>query len=403
MLCPDYTRDYTRAMKTKKKPYPDFPLFKHQTGQWAKKVRGRLHYFGTDADAALAKWLDERDDLMAGRTPRRHKGEATIRDLVNRFLTAKRTLVDAGELSHKTWNTYYSTCEGLIDQWGKTRPAESLTSEDFEKLRADRAKRFGPVSLANHIQHVRTLFKFAWEEGIIEKPVRFGSVFKKPSRKAMRRARHEAGSKLLEAAEVRKLLAAATVPMRAMILLGVNCGFGQTDLANLPIKALDLKGGWADYPRAKTAVPRRCPLWPETVKALRAAIRERPKPSDPADAGLVFVTARGGNRWVRVAPKAGEHGRERPSVVTDSVAVEFGRLLDATGLHRRGVGFYALRHTFRTVADRSKDQPAIDHIMGHARDDMASAYRERIDDDRLDAVVKVVHDWLWPKPAEAKK
>ena len=65
--------------------------------------------------------------------------------------------------------------------------------------------------------------------------------------------------------------------------------------------------------------------------------------------------------------------------------------------------FYALRHTFRTVADGSKDQPAIDHIMGHTRDDMASLYRERIDDSRLKDVVQVVHAWLWPKVTKTEK
>jgi len=43
-------------------------------------------------------------------------------------------------------------------------------------------------------------------------------------------------------------------------------------------------------------------------------------------------------------------------------------------LNREGLGFYALRHSFRTVADECGDFPAIDLIMGHQRDDMASRY-----------------------------
>ena len=39
----------TRAKPAK--PRPEFPLFPHQNGRWANKVRGKFVYFG--------KWADE--------------------------------------------------------------------------------------------------------------------------------------------------------------------------------------------------------------------------------------------------------------------------------------------------------------------------------------------------------
>src|SRR5947207_5540724 len=83
------------------KPRPDFPLFAHATGRWAKKIKGRFHYFGpwADPDAALSRYVEERDDLYAGRKPRRKQAGLTVNDLVKKFLTAKKTRVDAGGLA----------------------------------------------------------------------------------------------------------------------------------------------------------------------------------------------------------------------------------------------------------------------------------------------------------------
>jgi len=66
----------------------------------------------------------------------------------------------------------------------------------------------------------------------------------------------------------------------------------------------------------------------------------------------------------------------------------------------KGRNFYALRHTFETIGGDSRDQIAVDAIMGHARDDMASGYREWISDERLIAVTNHVRGWLFGKASE---
>ncbi|HEV3437994.1 MAG TPA: tyrosine-type recombinase/integrase [Gemmata sp.] len=378
-------------MKSKvksKKPYPDFPLFLHQTGQWAKKVRGKLFYFGKDPDAALKKWLDEKDDLKAKRTPRARGDGLTVRVLANAFLNAKTSLLNSDELSPRTWRDYYATCETLVEVFGKEQPVSMLNGADFERLRTKLATTRGAVALGNEIQRVRSIFGYAWDETLIDKPVRFGASFKKPSRKAIRKARNERGSRMVEAEDLRKLIDTADGSMKAMILLAINCGFGQSDISELPKSAIDLKSGWCNFPRPKTEIVRRCPLWPETVDALKVAIAARPKAKSPVDDRLAFLT-RFGVAWVRM--NAHEN---KPSVPIDSVGLEFGKLVKATGIPR--CTFYDLRHVHRTKADGAKDQPAADFIMGHVPAGMASNYRHEIADERLQAVVKVVREWLWP-------
>lgn len=373
------------------KPYDDFPLFPHATRRWAKKIRGKLHYFGPwdDWKAALKKYQEQKDDLHAGRTPRVQGDGLTVRELLNRFLSVKKMQVEAGELAARTWGDYKAVCDRLRAGLGLTRLIEDLAADDFEKLRAEAAKTLGPAALGNFVQRARSVFKYAYDAALIDKPVRFGPQFRRPGRKVLRQARHAKGPRMFEASQLRTVLRGANVPMKAMILLGINCGFGNADCGTLPIDALDLDGGWVNYPRPKTAIPRRCSLWPETVEALRATIAVRSEPKEPAHARLVFITIHGGSWW-----------KDSPA---NPVTFEMARLLKRLGVHRPGLNFYALGHTFETIAGETRDQVAVDHIMGHVRDDMASVYRERISDERLRAVTEHVRAWLWPPAAKKRK
>jgi integrase len=211
--------------------------------------------------------------------------------------------------------------------------------------------------------------------------VRFGPMFKRPPKRVLRKARQANGSRMFEAAEIRATLEAASTQLRAMILLGANAAYGNSDCASLPLEALDGKLEWATFPRPKTAVERRAKLWPETSEAMAEVLARRREPKDPSDVDLVFVTLHR-RRWGN-------------GVSGHPISHEFRKLLKSLGIYRPGVGFYGLRRSFRTVADECRDAPAIDLVMGHQTEGMGAIYVQRISDARLEAVANHVHKWLF--------
>jgi len=365
-----------------KKPRPDFPLYAHASGQWAKRIQGTLHYFGTwsNPQAALEKYVQEKDDLYAGRTPSNGDGLA-LRELVNHFLTEKKSRVSTGEITERTFQDYHDICKRVLKVLGKNTHVESLRPIDFAKLRADFAKTHGAVTLWGDVSRTRVLFNYAVAN--FNTRVNYGQSFAKPTRTVLRRLRHQKPPRVFTAPEMRAIIKAAGVQLSAMIYLGINCGFGNMDCALLPLSVVDLPNGWVTFPRPKTGIARRCPLWPETVKAINAVIAKRRTPIASLD-DRVFIT-KYGNTW-------------EPKTIRDNpVGKEFTKLLKELELHRKGVGFYALRHVFQTIGGQTRDKDAVRAIMGHAEDanDMSAVYNEElIDDARLKAVTEHIRAWL---------
>jgi integrase len=361
------------------KPYKDFPLFAHICGYWAKKINSKFYYFGkwggeqpVSWQDALAEYMQVKDALYAGRDPADFNSGLTVKEACDYFMESRERSMDSGELTLRSYNDYLGTCKKLADALKRSRSVASLTPADFEEYRVQLAKRLGKVALGNEISRVRVVFKYAWDAGLVQAPVRFGPNFKRPSKRQMRIEKSEKSAKLFTAAEIRKLLDTATEPLRTMILLGINCGLGNADCGRLEAKHVDLQKGWLHFPRPKTGLNRRASLWPETVSALKQF---------HVEAGLIFRT-KYGESWTK------EDLKDNP------VAKEFRKVAKAANMHRKGVGFYALRHTFETVGGASLDQVAVDHIMGHEPSHISTVYRHGVDDARLEKVAAHVRSWL---------
>jgi len=377
-----------------KPPYPGFPLWIHPSGRWCKKVRGRAHYFGKVADdpkgeAALELWNRDKEDLLAGRTPRAKVQGMTVEDVCDRFMAFKEGRLDTGELAQRSFDVYHATCSRVLDFFGKHRAAADLVAGDFEQLRAHLAKGRGPVWLANEIQRIRCVFRYAYEAGHLDAPVRFGPGFVKPSAKVLRANRQKNGPRMFQPEEVRAALDNGTVNAKGMILLALNCGLGNTDLGLLPIRAVDLKRGILDFPRSKTATERVVPLWPETVAALREVLKHRPEPADQADADRLFIRPRARDNYVGDRTGTRVHGEIRRALAKAKI---------------EGRTTYDFRRTFQTVAEGALDLAAVQNIMGHAaaENDMSARYRQAVSMKRKKAVVDYVRAWMFPRGTRGK-
>lgn len=411
------SRTKTKTAKRAKsaKPYPDFPLTAHPSGRWRKIHKGTAYYFGKhdDWEAAIERYQHEWPYIIAGKPipPRSGQpapGVVTVADVINAYIESKRQLLDNGELSPRTFTDCIRTGKIIVKAIDRNRDIETVGPADFAALRRELARGRSLLVLGIFITRCRSVFKYATDTGMREKAVLYGQAFARPTRKAVRVERAQRPEKFFTAPECRQSIDAAPVHLRAMIMLALNAGLGNTDLGKLQLAHVDLDTQFVSSPRPKTGAPRRAALWPETVAAIQASIEHRPEPDKEA-APLLFVT-KYGSGWVRrsMIEQTSATGRTEAKLSqTDAVSGEFRKLLKAEGLQADRRGFYSLRHSFRTVADSLADRPAVDLIMGHEDGrDMRGHYvaSNRISDERLQAVAEHVRAWLWPmKTAKAGK
>ena len=276
------TQDSTTS-KCPDKPYPNFPLYAHKSGRWAKKICGKTHYFGpwSDPHAALRNYLTDKDDLEAGRTPRREEpgaaGTLTVKGMVALFLDAKMLNVQAGEMSKRTWKEYESFGNRMIRVFGADTPVERLGPADFKKLRADFQKTHKSLlSLKGDLGKSRLFFNWVGPgvhgQGYIDRLPRYGDSFKPPAQSALDREREEQAVRVLTAEQIAPCWP-SPAEAEGHDPLGRELRLREHRLHQLVVDKLDLDHGWADFARTKNGIRRRNPLWPETIEALREVLK----------------------------------------------------------------------------------------------------------------------------------
>ena len=180
-----------KQLKNKpKKPSKGFPLYAHPNGQWCKTLKGQKHYFGTwdDPQSALKAWKEFEAKHVLGMQPKNaaNSGGASLVDMVTGFLDDKQQKVDRGNLSPRTLNQYVIAGRWLVEGVGRHRLIETIGPTDFTKLRNLFPAKWGTVFSDARIMHVRTMFKWAYDNDVIDRPVKYGSNWSKTPKKQVR-------------------------------------------------------------------------------------------------------------------------------------------------------------------------------------------------------------------------
>lgn len=314
--------------------------------------------------------------------PVRAATSITVEELKDKYIQHKEQQYKEGSFADRSLMSVREVVRRFAIAF-PARTVDSLTVEDFATYRSGLAK-WSVLSLNRHVMNIRAMFQWGKANYYLPDLPRWGTAFLKPSVGALaaytNRTREIKGKKLFTPAQLARLLSLADVRMKAMIYLGINCGFGNTDVGKIPLAVLDFETGMMDYSRWKKGVERRTPLWPETIQALKDWLKVRPVAAESQHQSLVFLTATG-LPVLRVDPTKGENGKR-----IDYITMWFAELLDVAKLAKKGLGFYAWRHTFFTCALQTKDIYAVERIMGHRLPGMAGGYAQQITDEHLRSV-----------------
>ena len=103
------------------KPSKTFPLTAHNNGQWCKKIRGKIHFFGVwnDPQSALESYLCIATDLHAGKQPRNEilSGDsALVKNVCNKYLTRQQNRVEINEISPRWFDDCRRTVTNFVGE-----------------------------------------------------------------------------------------------------------------------------------------------------------------------------------------------------------------------------------------------------------------------------------------------
>ena len=238
------------------------------------------------SEAGRAIWAERLGQAqIAGSGP----GDQTVAGVVTSFLKRKQTQAEVGERSHGRFDSLRCCLEHFRDWVGGHQHMDVVTSRtllDYHSalIEAIGAGRVAKYYARDRMQAAKQFVRWCWELELLPLPRNIDSkelTIKLPANPIQ----------TFTVEEVRRLVDNATDTLKLYLLLMLNCGMQQQDIARLRQPQVDWKTGRISVKRSKTQEHANVPkvqykLWPETFTLL--------KKHRSAEGDLVLVNAKGG-------------------------------------------------------------------------------------------------------------
>jgi integrase len=191
---------------------------------------------------------------------------------VQRFLDRKLVEVDAGEITSGRYESYRCEIEAFQGWVGAESAIQAVSAAILEDYLTHLQKEVSRKAItaktaAGRLNTVKQFIRGLWEVELIGLPRNIDSRKMKITVPAPKK-------RIIPLRDVKNLFKTAEGRVRLYLLLMLNCGFGQTDIATLRHDEVDWKKGRIQRKRSKTKKHDRVPevnypLWSETFQLLR--------------------------------------------------------------------------------------------------------------------------------------
>jgi len=300
--------------KSRKTRSDKFPLTLHKTGQYCKKIKGKIYYFGTDKKVALQRYYDQAAFLHAGRATKPKSDSFSVKTLCNMYLDYQLSRVNSGDLTERYYADQLKSLRLFGKHIGINRSVDEISTIDLQHYRTKLLGKYNSSSGVNlNIAIMKAMFHGAKKNEALTHIPNIDAVSKV---KVVRKERP-----IFTSHQIEKLINGSSKQLKAMLLLGLNCGFGYTDCSNLKWSHIDFDSVRVKMPRVKTGIDRDLPLWKETLEAIKL-LQKRGE--------FVFYTTQG-NLWVRTIKTISKDVQIKYSRY-DAISAAFSKLLKKTNL-----------------------------------------------------------------------